>query len=118
MKARTHQSTQSLYDKDYQLWLETLTEQLRQGKFSSVDWENLIEELESMGRSDKRATMTLLTRLLEPIRKVINTTTSSVNSLSAIYFTPSIESCQIIRIDSYSNINISQKEDRIVGDIL
>jgi hypothetical protein len=70
MTAQTHQSTQALYDQDYQLWLETITEQLRQGKFSAVDWENLIEELESIGRSDKRAIMSLLTRLLEHILKL------------------------------------------------
>jgi hypothetical protein len=62
--------THCLYEQDYQLWLETIIEQLRQGKFSEVDWENLIEELESMGRSDKRATSSLLTRLLEHLLKL------------------------------------------------
>jgi hypothetical protein len=70
MTAQLPQSNQTLYEQDYQLWLETIIEQLRQGKFSAVDWENLIEELESMGRSDKRAMMSLLTRLLEHLLKL------------------------------------------------
>jgi hypothetical protein len=65
-----YQCTQTLYEQDYQLWLETIIAQLRQGKFSTVDWENLIEELESMGRSDRRAMMSLLTRLLEHLLKL------------------------------------------------
>jgi hypothetical protein len=45
----------SLYDQDYYLWLETTINLLRQGKLTEVDLGNLIEELESMGRSEKRA---------------------------------------------------------------
>jgi hypothetical protein len=70
MTAQTYQSTQTLYEQDYQLWLETIIEQLRQGRFSAVEWENLIEELEGMGRSDRRAMISLLTRLLEHLLKL------------------------------------------------
>jgi hypothetical protein len=48
----TARKLHTLYGQDYQLWLETTVEQLRQAKFSSVDWDNLIEELDSMGKSD------------------------------------------------------------------
>lgn len=71
MTIQIHSSIQSLYDQDYQLWLESTIEQLRQGEFSSVDWENLIEELETMGRSDKRAIKSLLTRLFEHLLKIV-----------------------------------------------
>lgn len=70
MTVKTLQSTQALYEQDYHLWLQTTIEQLRQSQFSLVDWENLIEELESMGRSDKRAMINLLTRLLEHLLKL------------------------------------------------
>uniref|UniRef100_UPI00313E1DC6 DUF29 domain-containing protein n=1 Tax=Crocosphaera sp. Alani8 TaxID=3038952 RepID=UPI00313E1DC6 len=63
MTLDTNQSTDILYNQDYNLWLETTIEQLRLEKFSQVDLENLIEELESMGRSDKRGLKSLLTRL-------------------------------------------------------
>ena len=43
---------QSLYKADYLKWIETTVEKLRSQDFSKVDWENLIEEIESMGRSE------------------------------------------------------------------
>ncbi|HAC65188.1 MAG TPA: DUF29 domain-containing protein [Cyanothece sp. UBA12306] len=63
--------TQTLYDQDYYLWLQTTIEQLRNSHFSALDRENLIEELESMGKSDKRALKSLLTRLLEHLFKLV-----------------------------------------------
>lgn len=35
-----------------------------------MDWDNLIEEIESMGKSDRRALMSLLTRLIEHLLKL------------------------------------------------
>ncbi|HLO47953.1 MAG TPA: DUF29 domain-containing protein [Kamptonema sp.] len=46
---------QSLYEADYLKWIETTVEKLRSQDFSKVDWENLIEEIESMGRSERRS---------------------------------------------------------------
>lgn len=43
----------SLYDQDFYLWLQTTINVLKQGKFAEVDLENLLEELESMGRGEK-----------------------------------------------------------------
>ncbi|OCR02309.1 hypothetical protein BCD67_20130 [Oscillatoriales cyanobacterium USR001] len=45
----------SLYETDYLQWIETTVEKLRSQDYSNVDWENLIEEIESMGRSDRRS---------------------------------------------------------------
>ncbi|BAY76534.1 hypothetical protein NIES25_29860 [Nostoc linckia NIES-25] len=64
-------ATQSLYDRDYYLWLRTTINQLRAGQFSAVDLDNLLEELESMGRSEKREIKSLLIRLLEHLLKLI-----------------------------------------------
>ncbi|WP_196516215.1 DUF29 domain-containing protein [Nostoc sp. WHI] len=61
---------QTLYDQDYYLWLRTSINQLRAGQFASVDLENLIEELESMGRREKRTIKSLLIRLLEHLLKL------------------------------------------------
>ena len=60
----------TLYDSDYQLWLENTINQLRQGDFQGVDWENLLEELEDLGKSERRALESLLTRLLEHLLKL------------------------------------------------
>ncbi|AGF51829.1 sll0803 [Synechocystis sp. PCC 6803] len=44
----------TLYDTDFNLWIEETVRQLKQGDLQSLDLDNLIEEIESMGRSDKR----------------------------------------------------------------
>jgi hypothetical protein len=46
---------QSLYEADYLQWIEMTIEKLRVQDYSNVDWENLIEEIESMGRSERRS---------------------------------------------------------------
>jgi hypothetical protein len=63
-------TTQTLYDQDYYLWLRTTINQLRTGQFSAVDLDNLLEELETMGRSQKRTIKSLLIRLLEHLLKL------------------------------------------------
>lgn len=55
---------------DYQIWIKETVNQLRERNFDRVDWDNLIEELESMEKSDKRAMLSLLTRLLEHLLKL------------------------------------------------
>ena len=60
----------NLYDSDYQLWLENTINQLRRGDFQGVDWQNLLEELADLGKSERRALESLLTRLLEHLLKL------------------------------------------------
>lgn len=45
---------QILYQTDYLKWLETNLEKLRNQNYADVDWENLLEEIEDMGRSEQR----------------------------------------------------------------
>ncbi len=45
----------NLYDRDYYLWLLHTAKLISEGKFAEVDAANLIEEIEDMGRSEKRA---------------------------------------------------------------
>jgi hypothetical protein len=58
----------SLYEQDYTLWLETTVALLRQKEFASLDLENLIEEIESMGRREKAG-------VVQSINYVINAST-------------------------------------------
>ncbi|MCV3216605.1 DUF29 domain-containing protein [Plectonema radiosum NIES-515] len=58
-----------LYDQDFYLWIETTAKQLKEGRFSEVDLENLIEEIECMGRSEKRALESNLVILLMHLLK-------------------------------------------------
>jgi len=59
-----------LYDRDYHQWIQETVKALRNRNFDQIDWDNLIEELESMGKNDKRAVISLLTRLLEHLLKL------------------------------------------------
>jgi hypothetical protein len=70
MKTPIRPKTQPLYDQDYYLWLRITINQLRAGQFSAVDLQNLLEELETMGRSEKRAIESLLIKLLEHLLKL------------------------------------------------
>lgn len=70
MTTEIQPTTETLYDQDYYLWLKTTINQLRAGQLASVDLDNLIEELESMGRSEKRAIESLLIKLLEHLLKL------------------------------------------------
>jgi hypothetical protein len=50
-----NQATQSLYEKDFYLWLEMTAQLLRDRRLDYLDYDNLIEEIETMGRSEKQA---------------------------------------------------------------
>ena len=58
-----------LYDQDYYLWLENTVEQLKQKKLNRIDWDNLIEEIESLGKSQKNALESNLRILLMHLLK-------------------------------------------------
>ncbi|NBD33236.1 MAG: DUF29 family protein [Cyanobacteria bacterium] len=60
----------SLYERDYHRWLQTTVNHLQERNFGAIEWDYLIEELESMGKSEKRALLSLLTRLLEHLLKL------------------------------------------------
>jgi hypothetical protein len=70
MVTSTQPTTQTLYDQDYYLWIRTTINQLRTGQFSAVDLENLLEELETISRSEKRTIVNLLTKLLVHLLKL------------------------------------------------
>jgi hypothetical protein len=61
--------TAPLYERDFVAWAEDQAALLRSGRFDLLDLANLIEELEGMGRSDRRQLYTrlevLLTRFLK-----------------------------------------------------
>ncbi|WP_199248079.1 DUF29 domain-containing protein [[Phormidium] sp. ETS-05] len=59
----------NLYKSDFYLWVETTGQLLREGKFNMIDWENLIEEIDSMGRREKTALKSNLRVLLMHLLK-------------------------------------------------
>ncbi len=58
-----------LYDKDFHEWAMTNAHLLRTGRLSEIDLENIAEELESMGKSEKRAFINRLAVLLAHLLK-------------------------------------------------
>ena len=59
-----HKSHETLYETDFLLWTEETVAKLKARDFDHVDLENLIEEIESLGKSDKKEIKSRLTTLL------------------------------------------------------
>jgi hypothetical protein len=57
------------YNKDFYAWLMKNADLLRQHKFNEVDIEHVAEELEAMGKSEKRELTSRLTVLLAHLLK-------------------------------------------------
>lgn len=53
-----------LYEQDFNKWINQQVALLKKGDLDQVDMANLIEEIESLGKNDKRALKSQLTRLL------------------------------------------------------
>lgn len=63
------QQAKELYQQDYFAWTQQQAKMLRAGQLSSVDAQNLAEEIEDLGRSEKRALASHMTVLLAHILK-------------------------------------------------
>lgn len=59
-----------LYEQDFYLWIQTTVKLLREGKLEQLDIENLIEEIDSMGRREKKELKSRLIVLIEDLLKL------------------------------------------------
>ena len=59
----------SLYDIDFNLWVESLVAALRARQLGDLDLSNLIEEIEDLAKRDKEALRSYLKRLLTHLLK-------------------------------------------------
>lgn len=59
----------SLYDHDFALWIDDTVSKLKARNFEQIDLENLVEEIASLGRSNKRELKNRLAVLLAHILK-------------------------------------------------
>lgn len=57
-------SPAAFYNTDYLQWLTTTADQLRRQALDEVDWDNLIEEIEDMGKRERRSLKSNLIVLL------------------------------------------------------
>jgi Domain of unknown function DUF29 len=46
-------SQSELYETDYYLWIQETIEKLRHQNYSQVDWTNLLDEIEDMGKRER-----------------------------------------------------------------
>ena len=53
-----------LYDTDFYSWTQKQAQLIRAGRLSELDLENILEEIESMGRSDYRALQSRISSVL------------------------------------------------------
>lgn len=61
----TQAQLKPLYDQDFALWIEDTVSKLKARNTEDLDWQNLIEEVESLGRKDKREVKNRLRTLFE-----------------------------------------------------
>ncbi len=59
----------NLYDRDYALWIETTIAQLRSKNVAEIDWDNVLEEFEDMGKRERRSLKSNLVILLQHLLK-------------------------------------------------
>ena len=59
-----------LYHQDLNLWRQEIVAAIQDRKLENMDWDNLIEEINDMGASEKRALRSYTKRLIEHILKL------------------------------------------------
>jgi hypothetical protein len=57
-------TTKTLYDTDFVEWTAHTAQLVREGRFEELDLENLAEEIEDLGKSDRSAVRSQLSRML------------------------------------------------------
>lgn len=62
-------TSKTIYDRDFALWIDDTVSKLKAREFNQVDWDNLIEEVESLGKSQRKAVRSFLLKLLEHLLK-------------------------------------------------
>ncbi len=61
---------QELYDEDFWGWTREQADALRRRDIGGIDWENVIEEIETLGRSEEHAWTALCTNVLSHLLKM------------------------------------------------
>ena len=59
-----------LHSQDFNLWLQTIAASIRNRDFEHMDWDGLLDEIEDMGASEKRALRSYTRRLIDHILKL------------------------------------------------
>ena len=70
----TNETRLTEYDRDFLLWTEEQAAALRRAKNSNLplDWENLAEEIDSLGKSVRRELSSQIRRILRHLFKLVD----------------------------------------------
>ena len=60
----------SLYDRDFYTWAVQQADALKRRDFNAIDWDNVIEEIETLGRSEERSLKSQYARAIEHFLKL------------------------------------------------
>ena len=63
------QSLKELYEKDFYLWVQENLRLLKNKEYEFVDWENLVEEIEDMGKSLFKSVRSNISTIMEHLYK-------------------------------------------------
>jgi hypothetical protein len=63
------QPIDDLYERDFHAWLQENARLLKQQQWSEVDWVNVIEEIEALGRAERKALRSNLIRIVQHLLK-------------------------------------------------
>ncbi|MEI6442663.1 MAG: DUF29 domain-containing protein [Nostocales cyanobacterium ELA583] len=80
----------TLYNRDFQLWIEQTIQQLQNREFVSLDIEHLIEELVDLGKSEKNALRSNIKILLAHLLK-LKIQHDVPNSMNASWYSSVVE---------------------------
>lgn len=61
---------EKLHERDFNLWTEQMMIAVKNQDLNAIDWKNLMDEIEDMGKSEKRSLESYLERLVEHILKL------------------------------------------------
>ncbi|QID33892.1 DUF29 domain-containing protein [Pampinifervens florentissimum] len=101
MKTISKEELRELYYKDFPLWAEINYELLKEKLYELVDWENLLEEIEDMARSDLKACISQLARILEHMYKWDNFRDLAGGKTAGMGWIKSIENARNEILDAF-----------------
>lgn len=58
-----------LYEQDFYAWTEQMSQALQNKQYNSIDWEHLIEEIDDMGKRERRALESRIVTLIMHLLK-------------------------------------------------
>jgi hypothetical protein len=70
MATQVRHKAKNLYDEDFYVWTEAQAELMRKRQFEALDLDNLIEEVEALGRAEKSSVLNNTSVIIEHLLKL------------------------------------------------